>query len=305
MLIDPRQILADLGLNTITLKEVEILSERHGHAIWRIVMPERSYVLKWMPDESARVEIEGYRLLQRLGVPTLPVVGSTEQALLLEDLAHSDQWRLAEQADAARAEVGQAVARWYRVFHAAGEALLSQEVQPDFLRRETDALTSEGLLAAGQTLGLANSPVWDLASRHLERLKTALASLSFTLNYNDFHWTNLALSRTGNQPLEAIIFDYHLLGVGMRCSDCRNVAFSLTGEAVEAFWDAYGEVDPREAILDCPLADLCGLQLASQMPKFPQWAQESRQRLLNGDLEKDLRAAIGLNEEMKARRLNC
>ncbi len=302
---NPQHILHDLGMDPGQIRQVDTLSERHGHAVWRIVMSERSYVLKWMPSESARVEIESYRLLQRLGVPTLPLYASTAQALLLEDLAHSKQWRLAEQTDSARAEVGQAVARWYRFFHTAGEALLSQEAPPDFLRRETDVLTPQSLLATGQTLGMANSPVWDLASRHLELLKTALASLSFTLNYNDFYWTNLALSRTSDQPLEAIIFDYHLLGVGMRYSDCRNVAFSLTGEAVEAFWDAYDKVDAREAILDCPLADLCGLQLASQMPKFPQWAQESRQRLLNGELEKDLRAAIAQAEEMSARRLNC
>jgi hypothetical protein len=291
---DPRQIIRDLGVDPAVVRSVDVLSGRHGHMIWRIVTPQHSYILKWQPETDASVEVEGYLLLQKLGVPSLPLYGSTTHALLLEDLARSDAWRPAVQADSARAEVGRAVARWYRVLHDAGEALLSDGDCPTFLTRETDELEPHGILATGRALGVAGCPVWRLASEHIGLLKAAVGRLSVTLNYNDFYWTNLALSRREDARLEAIVFDYHLLGVGMRYSDCRNVAGSLSGAAVGAFWDTYGSVDPREAKLDQPLAALHALHVASHMPRFPTWAEDSLASVMSGDLEKRLVTAIEL-----------
>lgn len=291
---DPQHIIHDFGVDPAAIRLVDILSERHGHTIWRVVTPEHSYILKWLPEANARVEVEGYLLLQKLGVPTLLLYGSTAQALLLEDLTQSDTWRLAIEADLARLEVGQAVARWYRVFHNAGGTLLSKGDCPGFLARETDELDPDSILATGRALGLSNCHVWALAAEHIELLKAAVDKLSVTLNYNDFYWTNLALSRREDSQPKAIIFDYHLLGVGMRFSDCRNVTRSLSGDAVRAFWDAYGNVDPREEKLDRPLATLYSLNVASRISEFPKWAEGSRDRVINGDLERDLIAAIEL-----------
>jgi len=292
---DPRQIIQDLDLDLAAVQGCETVSERHGHALWRVVTGERSYVLKWLGEGHGRVEIEGYRLLQDLGVPTLPLYGSSDEALLLEDLARSDTWRLAAEADVAQARVGRAVARWYRLFHDAGEALLSQGSPSNFLAREIDVLDPETVLLTGRALGLADLPVWGLAADHVELLKGAAARLSLTLNYNDFYWTNLALSRREARELEAIVFDYHLLGMGMRYSDVRNVRFSLSGAAVPAFQEAYGPLDLREQILDRPLATLYNLYTAARMADFPSWAEHSRERVMTGALERDLREAIALS----------
>jgi len=295
---NPQQLILDLGRDPAEILALELLSERHGHAIWRVTMPERSYILKWLPAADARTEIESYLFLQRLGVPVLPLFGHTPQALLLEDLAHSDTRRLAVEVDIAKPEIGVAVARWYKIFHTAGEALLAQGHYPSFLTRETDALDPDSILAAGRSLGLESYPALQLASMHIDLLKAAVERLSFTLNYNDFYWTNLALSHRKGEQMEAIIFDYHLLGLGMRYSDCRNVTGSLSGAAVPAFWDTYGTVDPREQILDLPLAALYGLVIASRMPKFPQWAEDCRERVMNGMLERDLLAALEFSQQI-------
>jgi hypothetical protein len=295
---DPQQLLPDLGLDPAMVTAVHTVSERHGHRIWRLVTPECSYIMKWLPETMAKVEIEAYLLLRKLGVPALPLYGHTTQALLLEDLARSRQWRLAHEADSSRPEVGQAVARWYRFFHDAGEAFLAESERPSFLTRETDELAPESILATSRALCLAEYATWELAAGSIELLKAAVARLSFTLNYNDFHWTNLALSRPEEHQLEAITFDYHLLGVGMRYSDCRNVAGSLSGEAVPAFWDGYGPVDPREAVLDAPLADLYALLAGARLARFPAWAEESRQRLVCGPLQADLEAAVELAQSL-------
>lgn len=291
---EPRQIAGELGLASEAIRLVEPLSERHGHFIWRLKNGERSYVLKWFPPTDTPVEIEAYRLLQKLGVPTLPLCCHNEQALLLEDLTQSESWRLAVAADLVKPEVGRAVARWYRALHDAGETLLAQEDHPRFLQRESDLLQPDMILDTGRSLGLSNSGVWELAAEHIALLRAAAARLSITLNYNDFYWTNLALSRRCEGRLEAIVFDYHLLGIGMRYSDWRNVTGSLSGGAVSAFRDAYGLVDPREETLDRPLATLHTLHVATRTATFPGWARSSRQCVLTGELEADLVNAIAL-----------
>lgn len=46
---DPRQLLGKLGTDPETVLSAELLSERHGHLIWRLETEQRSYVLKWLP----------------------------------------------------------------------------------------------------------------------------------------------------------------------------------------------------------------------------------------------------------------
>lgn len=282
-----------MGIDPAEVAAVDTLSMRHGHYVWRIATPGRSYVLKWLPEEPARAEVGGSLLLQELGVPTLPCYGHTAQALLLEDLTHSDAWRLATEQDMDDPRVGRAVARWYRTFHEAGEAFLARARSvPAFLTRETDALDRASILRASQALALSDCPVWKLAMAHVALLRAATERLSVTLNYNDFYWTNLALSNQSRGSLEAVIFDYHLLGIGMRYCDCRNVTGSLGKRAAAAFWEVYGPPDPREVVLDRPLATLFGLVAASRLTRTPRWAEACRQQVLDGRLARDIAAAV-------------
>jgi hypothetical protein len=289
-----REIAEQLGVDPGRIARSETLSERHGHRIWRLHTPERPYILKWFPDDaSATVEVAAYRLLAELQVPTLPVHGMTGQALLLEDLQSSPCWRLASEKDMEQPQVGEAVAGWYREFHARGRRFLSGDrPRPSFLSRESDRLDEVGILAIGDDLSLSELPIWQLAAEHIGLLKDAESRLDLTLNYNDFYWTNLALSREG--ALCAVIFDYHLWGMGMHYSDCRNVAGSLGERAAAAFREAYGEVDPRESVIDRPLSTLIALFTATRRPDFPAWAEGSLRRAKNGNLERDLREAIAV-----------
>lgn len=293
---DVFRVAQQLGIGRDEIRDAARLAERHGHGLWRIVTARQSYVLKWFPPgDPGSAEIEAYPLLRKLGVPTLPVHGSTENALLLEDLATSPTWRLASKADLASAAVGRAVARWYRVFHRRGAALLAGTGgPPPFLGREIDRLDAGSLHQAGRRLAVESRPGWRLGLAHIETLKRAMRALPETLNYNDFYWTNLALSRAAGTEAQAIVFDYHLLGIGLRYSDCRNVTGSLTGSAVGAFWGAYGLPDEREKILDRPVSTLVALVTAAQRPSFPRWAQASLDRVCDGTLERDVRVALEL-----------
>jgi len=105
--------------------------------------------------------------------------------------------------------------------------------------------------AHGKRFGMEMLTVWQLAADHLEALLAAFRAFQETLNYNDFHWTNLAL--THEEPLRAVVFDYDLLGIGPVYCDIRNVLGSLGEPAQGAFREAYGPVDERIAVFDKPL----------------------------------------------------
>lgn len=291
-----REVSRHLGIDPKRITGAEMFSSsRHGHSIWRVRIGEESFVIKWYPDESSEVvEIGAYKLLRELGVPTLKVYHITERAILLEDLDSSEKWRLASKEDVTLPQVGAAIGHWYKILHERGSDLLQrQQRKPPFLKRETAILTEQSIADTARALGMVENPVWQVAIDSLALLRKAECSLSMTLNYNDFHWTNLALSRGRENP-KAVIFDYHLLGVGMRYSDCRNATDSLGPRAAAAFWDEYGSVNPNEIMIDRPLSTLHALVVAAGLPKFPSWARGSMDLVVNGDLLRDLREAIDL-----------
>lgn len=282
---------AELGLTPGELARAEVLQDREGRFVLRLRRAGEPCVLKWSHGPAARHESRAYGLLESLRVPTLRVLARAEGALLLEDLDASPTWRAAEPEDVTREATGRAVAAWYRALHAAGRRWLAEQGgAPEWLGRESDALTPERLLEMGRRLEMADLPLWRLAAEHLEALRAASRALPETLAYNDFHWTNLALGR--EPPLRAAVFDYHLLGVGPRYGDCRNVASSLGPAAAEAFWDAYGPPDAREVRLDEVLAPLYTLWEGLERRPFPAWAEGARRMAESGALERALRAAL-------------
>ncbi len=281
--------LRQLGLERASV--VEVLREGPDTCVCRVKHEDTSYVLKWFASDGPVAEVRAYGLLQEYDVPTLRVHARTESALLLEDLAASPHWRVAAEEDASDPSTGRAVALWYRELHRAGRELLGRpEPPPDFLGRESDTLSVAGILSIGRKFDMADNPVWDLAAEHIEAIKAAMRSLPETLNYNDFHWTNLALSR--QPPLRAVVFDYHLLGIGPAYSDYRNVLGSLRAGASAAFRQAYGPVDEREAILDASVSVLCALQVAAERAQLPAWAEGVIERVRRGDLQEALLRAI-------------
>ena len=285
--------LSRLGVPTSEFQGVETVSVRPGHRLYRIRTRRRSYILKSFSANGPGNEIKSYGLLRRLGVPTINVLAQTETDLLLEDLTCNGTWRLATELDISDRNVGAAVARWYWHLHAKGAALAATETGlPPFLKREEDLLNRASIESAGRSLCLSGLDSWRLAGDRIELLKSALSNFETTLNYNDFHWTNLALSRRSGPGMEAVVFDYDLLGIGTRYSDFRNVVGSLSGEAVTGFREVYGYVDPGEQTLDRPLATLYALVSAARMATFPTWAEESRQTVLDGNFRTDLLQAV-------------
>ena len=161
-----------------------------------------------------------------------------------------------------------------------------------FLRREVDVLTPASIQEVAARIGGSDSDrVVHTLAGNIDRIRNAVMDSDETLTYNDFHWTNLALSRH-ERPIRAAVFDYHLLGLGMRYSDCRNVTGSLGPDAADAFRSAYGETDRREKVLDELVAPLCALVEAFQRHRFPSWAVASLELAETGEIHSRLDRAI-------------
>jgi hypothetical protein len=283
--------LAALGLRSSDIFASELLRHKSGHIVCRIRTAHGWHVLKWFESPGA-LEPEVYTLLETCGIPTLPVHARSEQALLLEDLQHSDLWREAGRADMCRMETGTALAEWYRILHLAGrKALQHPEMLPSGLHAWVDDLSVETLAAAGIRMDLAGKPAWVLALDNIELLKRKAQTCLQTFNYEDFAQENLALSR-GLEPLQAVVFDYDCFTLGTAYSDWRNVTYSLEGEAREAFAEAYGPVNETERRLDMPLSALFGLLVASRRANVPCWARPLLEDVDNGALERSIQDAL-------------
>lgn len=179
--------LKSLGLDPAGVTNVTMIHQKHGNRLYRIEHAKRSFVLKWFRDSNQTAEIQSYALLEKLGVPTLPVYGRTEDTLLLEDLVSSSTWRLAEECDIEHPATGAAVADWYLALHSAGREVLEDPTRtPEFLEREVDSLDAETVTGIGKQLGLDHDLVWTLAAEHIEAIKDAMRSLPETLNYTIF-----------------------------------------------------------------------------------------------------------------------
>jgi hypothetical protein len=155
-------------------------------------------------------------------------------------------------------------------------------------------LTPDSLSTAGKKLNIQNEPAWQSAIRHIDFLKTAVRAQPQTFNYNDFYYTNLALSRDEKRPLSAIIFDYDLFSLGPVYSDWRNVTSSLYGEAKEAFIETYGPVDESQKAIYYPLSIMEELVVASQRTTFPKWANLSKKAVLDGTLNHSIQTTTAV-----------
>lgn len=207
---------------------------------------------------------------------------ATESALLLEDLTGESPWRLATAADLADASFGRRLAEWYRTLH-------DTNATAPHLHTEYGHLDATRIAELGDRLNVGQTAAWQLAQAAVERLTTAMAKRPKTLVYNDFHLTNVAISDTN-----ALLFDYDSMLLGTPASDCRNVASSLHGAALDAFRDAYGPLDSLDQALDAPLAVIAGLDTASRRGTFPRWATPLLAEVHNGALDDKLRTALDL-----------
>jgi hypothetical protein len=219
----------------------------------------------------------------------------TEQALLLEDLQYSNNWRLAEENDMKFAEIGAAIGKWYLNLHQAGRTALSNaSMHTSLLNPWVASISLPAPNQAAMVFNLERERGWDNVLEYIDELKTKYLQCPQTFNYNDFAAENLSLSRTEDRSLQAIIFDYDCFATGVAFSDVRNVLHALRGEAAAAFKETYGSLNDKERLLDEPLAMIYGLIIACQRENTPSWVKPILKSIAHGDLEASIDMALNV-----------
>jgi len=242
--------------------------KQDGVSTWRV---KNCCIAKHFAKPDNRREIENYRILQSLGIPTPRLIAQGEKTLLMEDLS-AGAYRLAKKKDMDHPAIAVLVAAWYRKLHENGR----EYAQTHELYDECDHITPENLAMIGEKTGAKEYPIWPVLTERLPQIKAAAMALPRTLTYNDFNYTNFAVARGKSA---ALVFDYDLLGKGYVYADIRNVCSSLGKKAKEAFLVAYGPFDESEIAVDKIASVLFTLAAACQQEKFPRWAEESLQAL--------------------------
>ena len=273
----------ELAAYGISPESARIIRKKDGVTVARVDFEGCTAVLKCFEEPAFRREIANYKLLRSLGVPTIGVYASTDRSILLEDLASSGAYRLAEERDMNDPAVVAALAKWYAKLHRAGEEHV--RVNGAGMYSEADLVTEENLTAVGKRFGLEGNDGFRALEKAFPMLKKLLDEAPKTLAYNDFYYTNLAVSR---DKTAALMFDYNLLGRGCYVTDIRNVQYQLTEENRRLFIEEYGGADERLMLLDEALSPLVSLASAMERDIFPPWAEEAvgEMKKLPGLIEK-------------------
>lgn len=221
-----------------------VLQEKDGIAVLRLEYFGKSYVLKFFENPEFRREISLYAVLQTLGVPTVPVVSSTDASLLLEDLTQSPVYRPGEEQDMSDPAVARALARWYKKLHQNGAAYAAAHAGE--LYDESDYFSRETVAALKEKTG--PSPAWALLEENFGRIAHILRETPRTLTYNDFYYTNLAVAK----------------------------------DKSAAFMEEYGPFPPAEEALDAVISPIVTLHMALQRETFPTWGEEALAEVQSG-----------------------
>lgn len=272
------------------------IRSKDGVHVYRCVCDGAPAVVKHFERQEHRREIVNYRVLTRLGVPTVRPLALGHSTIVLEDLSVSGEWRLGVAEDLNDTDVARALAHWYFALHESGPAA----PELDGMYFEYDALTEANLSALCERLP-EGSAVFRLLARRLERLGELLAAVPLTLTYNDFFWTNLAVRR---DKQAALMFDHNLLGKGFRSSDLRNLgSFSPTAHAAlleeydRSFAARHGRVRVDEcrveAELDEVLAPVTSLIVAYGRSELPSWARPAIREATDGTLLNKAKRLLG------------
>lgn len=267
-----------------------LIRSKAGISLYRVESEDKKLILKVFENRDDAREIDNYLMLSKLEIPTLPLLGYTKNAILLPDAEASDEYRLGKESDLNDPKTARAIAKWYRMLHEKGSIYLpgSETTMYD----ESDMLTADNMQLIAEKTDTTENTLWQVITENYNTIRSRIDALPRTLTYNDFYWTNLIVSKTGES---AFMFDYNLLGKGIAYGDIRNVTSSLSREAAEAFIQEYGDdIAEEQKKADAFIAPLVTLVNACSYDAFPFWAEDSLEELKNGFILRHLKEWLGM-----------
>lgn len=266
------------NLKEITLEEI---SNKDGILVYRVKGQELSKILKVFKNKIYKREISNYKILMELGIQTIPVYSFTESSILMEDIEFSDKYRLAVKEEMSDPKVMVPLAKWYQELHRKGEMYLKNNKIK--LYSEYDSITRESVMFLKDKITIKNEEMWNILISEIDKLHE-FCKKRRTITYNDFYFVNMIVARDYS---EAFMFDYNMLGEGLRASDILNVTSSAKKYG-EKFIELYGEIDSAETTVNNILAHIFALLEGFKREKFPHWAEDSLKFLEGENFEKEI-----------------
>ncbi len=269
--------------NVKNLKQIilEEISNKDGILVYRVKDQGSSKILKVFENEIYKREISNYKKLMELGIQTILVYSFAESSILMEDIKFSDKYRLATKEDMFDPKVMVPLARWYKELHKKGEVYLKNNKIK--LYSEYDSITRESIVFLKDKITVKNEEAWNILISEIDKLHE-FCKARRTITYNDFYFVNMIVAKDYS---EAFMFDYNMLGEGLRASDVLNVTSSVKN-CGEKFIKSYGEIDSLETTVNNILAHIFAVLEGFKREKFPEWAEESLKFLESESFEKEI-----------------
>lgn len=233
---------------------------KDGIFVGSVEIGNQKLVVKYFENPQHAVEIDNYKLLEKLGVPTPKIFYSSQNLLVMENLNFCPNYHLATAEDLKNLGTITALAKWYKTLHTQGK-----KVDITNFYSELDFITKENL--ENLKAILQNSENLDLMLDNYEQIKNKINTLPLTITYNDFAEENMIAGKNF-----AMMYDHNKMGKGLAYFDIQNVCFMLDEDMKKAFKEEYGEIPEIEKIAYDFLIPFITLIMASKMPKFPGWA---------------------------------
>lgn len=275
------------NLKQIILKEI---SNKDGIIVYRVRDRGSSKILKVFENKIYKREIKNYKILMELGVQTIPVYSFTGSSILMEDIKISAKYRLATREDMFDSKVIASLAKWYQKLHRKGEIYLKDNKIK--LYSEYDSITRESIVFLKDKITVKNQEVWDILISEIDKLHE-FCKARRTITYNDFYFVNMIVAKDYS---EAFMFDYNMLGEGLRASDILNVTSSVKKYG-EKFIRSYGEVNLLETTVNNILAHIFAVLEGFKRGEFPDWAEGSLKFLEGENFEKEIIKWRKINEK--------
>lgn len=263
-----KQVQLELQRMNVPYDNIKLLRNKNGVIVTRISYHNQSYVFKYFEKEEFRREINNYKILTALHIPTIRIFDVSDKAILMEDINISEKYRLGCEHDSHDPEIAALIGKWYQLLHKKGyQYILTNQ---NYLYDENDLVTLDMLKGIKYKTNTEYLPIWKLLEENIEVILRELSQMKRTITYNDFYYTNLIVAKDHSS---AFMYDYNLLGKGYAYADIRNVCSSLTDDTKQSFLASYGSYDHKEQLMDDVVSVLISLHMACQREVFPNWAK--------------------------------
>lgn len=131
----------ELSNMKVDYKSLEIIQDKAGIIVARVKRNDCALIIKYFKSVNFRREIKNYKILSSLDIPTLNVISTTDNALLMKDVCESHKYRLGTKEDLDNPIIASLVAKWYRLLHHKGSSYIANSNNCRHLYDENNIIT--------------------------------------------------------------------------------------------------------------------------------------------------------------------